>query len=432
MSLKQMLLGKDNNRLLSMQNIGIVLVCFYILTSFVAVNIGISSTLNSVALILMLFWTALCVIRSWKTKEFPISGYTAWYFVFMMVSFVTMTYSPEFNILSGEFYLMIVSFIVTFSIINFVKKGNHFKIIAYVYIISAVILVVMLYAKGMLNGSESDRLGGSIMGNANTFALMMMVATMLGIWLLLYGSSKKDFYFNFLNKCYVAIKVLLCVAIVVCLYAIVLSGGRKYFILPFLFFYILLVFKKDRHGRTHFWLYTAIIIGVIVVVYLLIMHVKPLYNALGYRVERFLQGTFGNGELDGSSVLRTEMQQYAMDMWIKSPLFGYGFDSFKYYNVEYTGQFYYSHCNFTELLFNGGLLLFVAYYYFFFYIARKIIKAKDVDTKYRVFALAILICTLIFDFMGIGYSAIIIQIALALSCKVLDFKKEESLEVKNG
>lgn len=422
----KLLNGKKLGGKLTFQNVGLTLVCIYIFLGFVATDIGISSRVKSISLILLLGWAVVSVVRSWKKREFPISSYSAWYFVFVLISFITMMYSPEKDILSGEFYQMLVSFCVTFAITTFVNSKFSFKTFAYTYIISAVVLVVLLYFKGMLSGTESDRLGQELMGNANSFAWMMMIATMFGIWVLIYESGKDSFKHRLLKEYFWIVKVAVAVGIVLCLYALILSGGRKYFVLPFAFLYFLLIFKKDKNGKTHFWLYTLIAIVMVVILYILIMNVEPLYNAIGKRIERFLQGLLGTGNYDGSSSVRATMREYAISMWLQKPIFGYGFDSFKYYNVDVTGHFYYSHCNYTELLFCGGIVLFIVYYGFIFYILKKAIKNKNVNCKYRSFSIAVIVCTLLFDILGISFSVAIMQTFIALAYKVISFKENES------
>lgn len=434
MSLKKFLLSKEQDeRLINIKNIGLALVCFYIFTSFVAVDLGISSKINSIALLFMLLWTILYVVRAWVNKEMPISGYTGWYLVFMAVAFIMMINSPSHDIFSGEFYYMMVSLCVTFSMLVFVNDKISFKLVAYTFIISGAILVFMVYAKGMLSGNADDRLGDEIMGNANSFAWMMMLSAMFGIWILVYETGKKSFQMPIFQKLRWLIKVCLAVAVLLCLYALILSGGRKYFLIPFVFCYILLVFRKDKKGKTHFWLYTAISVGVIAIVYLLIMHVKPLYDAIGVRIEGFIQGLLGIGEYDDSSYLRKVMREYAFSMWTKSPLFGYGLDSFKYYNVALTDRFFYSHCNYTELLFSGGIVLFAVYYFIFYRIGKNAIKAKNVvDNKYRSFAIGTLVCILLFDYFGVSSSAMIMQLIIALSYRVLSFKDNKPNEIVQG
>ena len=419
--------GRKFHSLINVQNVGLALVCVYILTTFIASDVGISSKLKSIALVLMLGWALISVLLSWKRKEFPLSGYTVWYLVFALFSFVGVLYSPNENFMEGAFYLVMVTFCVTFAITTFVNTKFSFKIFGYVYVVSAVMLVGMLYLKGMLSGTSTDRLGQDFMGNANTFAWMMMLATMFAMWLLVYESRNDSFKLKFLNKLYLLVKLALVGAIFVCLYALILSGGRKFFVLPFLFLYILLVLRKDKRGKTHFRLYTIVAIVFIAVAYVLIMNVEVFYNAIGVRIEKFISGLLEGGDTGASAEIRKQMREYAFEMWAGSPIFGYGFDSFKYYNVSLSGHFYYSHCNYTELLFSGGIILFVVYYGFIIYILKKAFCAKNIDCKYRAFSIATIICTLLFDFLGISLNVTIMHTFIALAYGVLKFNEKQPL-----
>ena len=431
--MRKLLTDNKYKRLLNIQTIGLILVCVYILTTFIASDVGINSRFNTIALVLMLGWAILSIIFSWKKREFPLTGYTAWYIVFMLISFVGVFYAPKQDILDNAFYYVLVSFCVTFAITTFVNSKFSFKIFGYTYVISAVLLIGILYLQGLLKGTSADRLGEDFMGNANSFAWMMMIATMFAMWLLVYESGKDSFKWVFLKKLYLLAKLALIGAILACLYALILSGGRKYFVLPFLFLYILLVMRKDKNGNTHFWRYTIIAVVSLAVIYVLVMNVEVLYNAIGIRIKAFVEGLLGIDDYDGSSAIRAQMSEYAFEMWAGNPIFGYGFDSFKYYNVNLTGHFYYSHCNYTELLFSGGIVLFVVYYGFIAFVLKKAITAKNVNCKYRAFSTAVIICTLLFDYLGISFNTLIMQTFIALAYSVLSFEepiKGQLLEVK--
>ncbi|MBE7036482.1 MAG: hypothetical protein E7403_04235, partial [Ruminococcaceae bacterium] len=200
-------------------SIGFFLMSVYIFTSYVAVDVTISSSINSLALYAFLGWGLMCALLYGLMEKIHV--YTAWYMVFMLLSLFTMTYSPEFIILSGQFYLMIVAFFVTYFIQMFVSNEKDFEKLCWVYAISSFALILMLQFTGnLVGGVGGDRLGQEFMGNANKFAILIMISVLLELWLMVYGTKKGS------------AKIALIFMILYNMYALALSAGRKYIVFP--------------------------------------------------------------------------------------------------------------------------------------------------------------------------------------------------------
>lgn len=400
---------------ISVKSIGLVLMCFYIFFSYTAKDILISSKLNTYALYIFLVWGAFYTIIRSKSRGFSLTIYTTWYIWFFIASFFTMLYSPEFSLLSGESYLMIVSLGVTYVIQLAVSNKNDFKIFCWCYATSASVFVTILYFTGNLTATASNRLGGDIVGNANTFAGMLMVAVMYEFWLIVYEKEKK------------ITKIILIAMILFNIYALVLSGGRKFFLIPFIFMYILLILKTNKRGKSQIIRYTVLTVAIVGITYYLIINIPQFYDIIGYRMQYLINSITGKGEVGGSLTVREVMRELAMTRWLESPLWGYGFDSFKYYARTTVGHFYYSHCNYTELLYNGGVLYFVIYYWIYYKLIKMFFNNKNEPLKYRAFAIATAICILIFDYGAVSYSLAIIQIMIAMAIKVLTFSEDKNV-----
>ena len=65
----------------------------------------------------------------------------------------------------------------------------------------------------------------------------MMVAVMYTIWLLVFKAKR------------LITRTVLIVMIAVDFYALMLSAGRKFFVVPFIFLYILLISKRNKRGK---------------------------------------------------------------------------------------------------------------------------------------------------------------------------------------
>lgn len=399
-------------------SLGLLLMSIYIFMSYNAVDIVLPAILSSIALYLFLAFSVFFILINIKSNKMKISAYSTWYVIFLIISMLTMIYSPEQNLLSGEFYLMIVAFVLTFFIQVFIRSERSFALMCWVYSISSTALILTLIATGNMIADTGNRLGGDFMGNANTFACSVMVAVMYTIWLLIYQKNK------FVTK------ILLFGMIILDYYALILSAGRKFFVLPFVFLYVLLLFKADKKGRKHIILYTLLVGAIVAAAMFLIMKVPLFYNTIGYRMESYINGIRGLEEHGASAAIRKEMQQLALKKWPERPLFGHGFDSFKYYCATVTGHFFYSHCNYTELLYNGGIICFLIYYFVYWIILKNALILKKGQQKYRAFAIGIALSFLVFDYGAVSYSLSVIQIMLAMSLQVLKIqdKKQNALE----
>lgn len=379
---------KDN-----MDNIGIMLFCIYIFMSYIANGVVIPTVLNTLSLYLFLVYSMLYVFIKGKLK---ICSTTIWFALFTLLSLASMIYSPEKQIFGGTFYFLIVAIILLICLSQYKINQQMLEKILWAYTLSAPLMLLILMVTGKLTASaDGGRLGEELFGNANIMATMMMLSALYAMWLFMYSKNG-----NIKN-------VILVVGILIDYYGMFLSGGRKYIVVPILFLYVLLLFKQDKKEKTHFIKSTIIVIEIMVCVYLLIMKVPMFYEIIGSRMESlfsFMEGDYQSA--DGSSKIRAQMIEIGLKRWTESPIWGYGFDSFKYYNRVTTGHFYYSHNNFVEMLYNTGLIGFVAYYWIYWKYFVVAYKSKNtISIAARAFVIAMVICMLVYEYGAINYTA---------------------------
>ena len=391
--------------------IGMFLAYVYILTLYIAQDVLMSSTINSLCLYAFLAYSAILFVLEFKSNG-KMSVFSLWYLIFMVVSFICMLYAPNIQNVFGSFYAMIVSLFVFLFLQMYVKDESGFDGICWCYAISAFVLVLLLLITGNLSGDADDRLGQSLTGNANIFAMMMMVAVMYTIWLLVFKAKR------------LITRTVLIVMIAVDFYALMLSAGRKFFVVPFIFLYILLISKRNKRGKKRIFLYTLGFAILILIVWVLIVNIEPLYNAIGVRMEGFFDWLWG-GTGDASSEIRDRMRILAVERWLESPLWGYGFDSFKFYAKDAVGKFYYSHCNYTELLYCGGVVYFLLYYWMHFITIRSAVKNKAAPQSHRAFAIAVIISLAIFDFGAVTYNSTPMLIMLMMAFRAATFNTQK-------
>lgn len=372
-------------------SIGCFLAYAYIFTSYIAQDILLSSKLNSLFLYAFLLSSAYILITKMKLDKRTLD-FIVWYLLFMLFSVVLMLNTPSIPGVFGSFYAMIVAFLVSLSLQFHVTTEKKFRAMCRCYAISAVAFVVLLFFTGNLVGDAGNRLGQEILGNANIFASMMMVASMYTVWIIVYDAK------TFLSR------IVWLAVLGLDLYSLMLSGGRKFFIIPFIFLYILLLFKADKKGRRHIFAYTVVFAAVVIVTFIAMLEIPVLYNAIGVRMEGLIENLMGKGG-DSSSEIREKIRNLAFGKWLDKPFFGYGFDSFKYLALSEVGYFFYSHCNFTELLYCGGVFYFILYYCFFLRLLKKSLCNKNIPAPYKAFTVGVVLSLLVFDYGAVSYNA---------------------------
>lgn len=401
--------GASNRRMvLSERSVGVALFCFYIFISSLANDMVLPSSIGSLTLYLFLGYSVLYILLNKKLK---INRIIKWMLVFIAFCVFTMLYSPEKGFLSNsEFYLLIVNFILILFLSQYDININDIKKISWANILSGGVLIFILFARGNLTGfSTSNRFGQDLFGNSNILANLLMKSALYAIWLLVYSENK------------IIHKMVLTLCLVASYYGMFLSGGRKFIIIPAIFLYILLFFKRDSHGRKHLVKYTGVVIAIVIAVYYLIMNVPAFYAVIGERMESLFSFIRTGHSISGKSAeIRATMIEIGFNKWMDSPIWGYGFDSFKYYNRLMTGHFYYSHNNYIELLYDLGIIGFAIYYWFYwklFYVAWK--GKNSYTPEIRAFVIGIVFSMLVFEYGAVNYTVTSTQIMLFFAYTLL-------------
>lgn len=390
------------------RSIGVALFCLYVFISSLANDMVLPSSIGSLTLYLFLGFSVFYILLNKKLK---IDRMIKWMLVFIVFCIFTMLYSPEKGFLSdSEFYLLIVNFILILFLSQYDININDIKKISWAKVLSGGVLIFILFARGNLTGfSTSNRFGQDLFGNSNILASLLMQSALCAIWLFVYSENK------------IIQKIVLTLCLVALYYGMFLSGGRKFIIIPPIFLYILLIFKRDSHGRKHLLKYTGVVIAIVIAVYYLIMNVPAFYAVIGERMESLFSFIRTGHSVSGQSAeIRATMIEIGFNRWLNSPIWGYGFDSFKYYNRLVTGHFYYSHNNYIELLYDLGIIGFAIYYWFYlklFYVAW---RGKNRYTpEIRAFVIGIVFSMLVFEYGAVNYTLTASQIMLLFACTLL-------------
>ena len=378
---------------------------FYILMTLVANDLLIPSSLCKLSIIFLIIATIIYI--TCKNKLILIAkkyNFFWWYLIFVVFSITAMLYSPDKSFLNDSSYLLYITLIILFCFCTLIDSFEKVIVVMKSYEWGSALLFFILYYTNNLFTDE--RIGGSFTGNSNTFALFMMVAFFFTSWLFLYYEKNKY------------TKIITGMIMIMDITTVLLSGARKSVIACMIYIVILFLYKQDRKGRRHF-IRNIILIGLVLFyVWKLMLNNPYLYSVVGNRMESLINQLLGNQVIikGSSSYLREEYRHAAILGWMKSPIWGHGYDSFHFYNAIVNGHNVYSHNNYTELLYNLGVIGFAVYY--FEYLRLILLGFKSKDTSIKAITIAGMIGILLTEYGQVDYNASIIMIFLFVLYKL--------------
>jgi O-antigen ligase len=286
------------------------------------------------------------------------------------------------------------------------------------YAYSPIFLALYLLVSGNLNGIN-DRLGQSLFGNANILGMIMMVSLFCTIWKIVYGSKK-----------YIIYNIIWGIA---SLYIIVLTGGRKYFLLPFIFLSLLLLFKNYKNNKITPIMYALLLIPCGFASAWAIMNIPVLYSNIGIRFEGLLKIFSGDiSNSDPSTIVRFMMINNGWKWFLQKPLLGFGVNSYQILLSRILSSSY-AHNNYIELMVDLGLTGLIVYYSYYIYLIARLVQIRDDLTGIRNFFLAFMLVLLLFEIGAVTYQFMSVHILIGLaSSYIWLYEKKTSLQLQNA
>ncbi len=284
-----------------------------------------------------------------------------------------------------------LNFIMIFSIVQYIYLTNDVNRVLRITefsILSVAVVVVAISAGTITQG----RLGGGTEINSNMLAILCVYGFVLTMYLRKVGKVSQ-----ISNWVRIGFYVLV----------ILLTGSRKGLLMVVL---SLMVVRFTQERRQ--LLKNLLVIGCSVVVfYLLIMNVPVLYNIIGVRVENLLMTLSGEGSTEASLEDRQRLVDTGLEHIRKNPWLGYGYDCFKMISgigpngkVPVGQMGFYSHNNYIELLFGGGIIGFTLYYFPVLWLLLKLMRNLRKGTS-MPYLLAMMLSMLAVEYARVTYYA---------------------------
>ena len=255
----------------------------------------------------------------------------------------------------------------------------------------------------LTEGFNIGRLGTETYSNAGgnyiELSICIMFSLLYVIWKIFFRINKKSNKYELLA--YIGLLIFLLVACA-------LSNTRKVFVAALLMFGFCIVWKS-KLNLIKLLKYILLVVIIAVASYLLIFNIQFLREmfvekVFGRFVELVVFMQSGRRTDDYSASARSLLRSLAIEIWRQHKLFGVGTDAFRVYNdLGFKISGLYSHCNYTELLCNNGLIGFCLYYSFFVISFLRIMKNKYRYRDIKGFILGALLILLAMDYGQVSY-----------------------------
>ena len=319
-------------------------------------------------------------------KEPRFSAVSMWLFTFVLICLFSCIYSVSRSVSLSTTIEMAKVFLFSFILYNIVDTKDRVERILMVTSLSTTLLIVYLIYTGDLF-VEDERLGQELTGNANILAGLLMLGAFSSVYFISFSKTRFK-------------KGAFLISLLLQLFALSLTGSRKFFVLPVVLFCVMLALNTNRKGKRHVLIKSIFAIAIFLGVFWLLFNVDFFYNAIGYRMEGLLNLFSDSGKVDASTMVRSELLNQSIEFWKRSPIVGNGIDCFK----VLSGYGVYAHNNYGELLCDTGVLGAIAYSFVYIFLLKHLLKVKT-DSPIKWYWVCLIICLAIYDIGAVTYTS---------------------------
>lgn len=350
----------------------------------------------------MILLTVSVTLYLFLYDRFVIPKYSIFIPLFALFGFIgTALYSKEYRswlsliLLAISFY----SFLLAFKIVK-----NKYVVIS---IISIAFFIFCLYYIFIYRNEFKDisslisgktRLG-DYFDNPNGVSAYAVVSFATALYMTFFLKRKIRFAFILpvLVSCIVGIS----------------TGSRSFYLMIVIMSAIFLYFLFKKHK----WIY-LIALGSLITISVVILSM-PFMQTMRDRLLVAIQTLLGiASKADTSTIQRANYIEYGFYLGTKNLLFGYGRDGFGYISGVNT----YSHCNYSEVICNFGIIGFVLFYTPLIILFIKAIFDKKID---KGFIITFVLYYLIVSFSNVLYYKKIYYLVLAFMFYLAYFENKE-------
>lgn len=360
------------------------------------INADIFASRFLYALCVLFVLATLCLNTTFRNNW---NVYAKWSVAWVAVVAISFLYTVSASYTSIAILTVFLRSLIMYTFLCRLRSAKIVVQLMYITIFAS--LVNSVYMLSMVDFAElgEERLGrGTVDEKWNANAIGMELTFNVFFIYYLYRN-------RLINGTLRQLYLLICVTLFV--FVILMTGSRKalfLLVLPILLYYMLAAEKSNALHKL------TVVATALLLIYSVIMTIEPVYNVLGVRVERLVE-SFGGDAEDGSISSRRVLRDMGMRWFIERPILGYGMNTFEPMCGQATGQYWYSHNNFVEILVGTGIVGFITYYTLYLWLFLKSLKRR-----YKNYAVGIsLLLPILFSETGlVSYKTFIIQFILMI------------------
>lgn len=302
--------------------------------------------------------------------------------------------------------------IVFYCILEYVKDEQRLIRFAEIFANSMVVLAISYYITSPINTWGTETMGTWLNIWRNAAGYYFGFAAIMIVYI----------FFNKKREKQLMIKALLLMV------AAIGTGSRKIFLLAAVAVLVYVVLQPGFQKRIKYVFCAAILAALTLVVLFKIPAIRDMY------AERLILLLQGVDSSDSSTVVRTMLRGQAFELFLNNPIIGNGLEGFRIWMGEQTSflnrwamSATYSHCNYTELLANFGIVGFLLYYFLPF---RQVLKGMKYRSNPLIqLGIIIIVDCIVLDIGTVSYyyKYCLYILLIGIACIKVGIKSERSL-----
>ena len=336
---------------------------------------------NLIAAIFMLLAGLYCFIDC----KSLLNPYSVVYALFTCYVFLTILWSPLKEVTRTTGFTLVKLLVMGTLMYNYLDSEQKKDYILSAFVVAGITvsLVTILYygPSNYFSCLKDGKRMGLELYAINQVAGILVTSSLISIWFVLFRKKWWDIFPAFL-----------------CLFVSIGTGSRAS-ILAFCVGITVLVFMKVRG-------FYKLIVPVALVALMLIgykMLELPIFGSLHTRVQNFLE-IFKGGSTDGSTAIRIEMVKWGWEQFLKTPLFGIGFNAGVTVMQQHGNGLELFHNGYIEVLVGGGIIGFCLYYFLLGYPLFKLTAPAFRGNDSAIIAVVLIVLNLFQFLFGEGYT----------------------------
>lgn len=328
-----------------------------------------------------------------RTISFHFSGYHLYIISFVAFCYLSSfwAYNRQYTIGRGNTFLLVA--MVMFSI-SFCFSGadNIDQMLKAVMWSGFIIALYTIYLYGLSDVvfyiQTESRLGmDNRFLNPNEIGICTSYSMFISIYYLLFRK----------NKWYLLLDI-------PAFLVILATEGKKSFLILLFGAFLLFLFKNaDNSGfvKNVFKILTYALVAVVGIYFLSRL---SIFNGITERFSQMMQSLTGDTQASVSTTSRLNLIEFGFTIFKEHPLLGIGIDNSEVLIYDWFHRSnYYLHCNYIEMLADGGIVGFLVYYSIYIFLLTKMIKLRKFSDPEFDICLSMLIINLIMDIAVVSF-----------------------------